>query len=123
MSAMWASSKFAGNRRRGQKRHLVTVETAGPLVPDGQGGYTPNWLALDPPQMWASIEGPPGEDEAVAGNVERARVSHTVEMDYHPDVTLQSRIVLEDGRILSVRGLVNVEERSIELVLSCEEII
>jgi len=107
-------------KARGQRYHLVTVQIGGAPVPTPDG-YTTPYTNLDPAQMWASIDGPPREDEAIAGNVERAKISHTVEMDFHPGVTRQSRIVF-GTRNLYVRGLVNVEERDETLILQCEEI-
>jgi head-tail adaptor len=107
-------------KARGQRHHLVTVQGAGAPVatPDG---YTTPYTDLSPALMYASIDGPPREDEAIAGNVERAKISHTVEMDYHPEVTRNSRIVF-GTRNLYVRGLVNEEERNQTLTLLCEEI-
>jgi head-tail adaptor len=112
---------FEFNRRkpRGEYRHLVMVQVEGERVTNEHGDYVPSYLDLL--QQYASIEGPPRENEAIAGNVERASVTHTVEMDYHPEIDHRSRIVLESGRILHVRGVVDLEERHVTLKLSCEE--
>jgi head-tail adaptor len=111
--------EYRRRKPRGERRHLVRVENAGAPVPDSEGEYTTPYDYLA--EMMASIEGPPREDEAMAGNVERSVVTHTVEMDYHPGINRRSRLVLHDGRILHVRGLVDLEERHVVLVLSCEE--
>ena len=107
-------------KARGQRYHLVTVQGAGAPVPTPEGFTTP-YTDLNPATMYASITGPPREDEGIAVSVERAKISHTVEMDYHPGVTRQSRVVF-GARKLYVRGLQNVEERNQTLVLMCEEI-
>ena len=86
---------------------------------DEHGEYTTPYLPAI--EMRAAIDGSQGEDELVTGDAERAQVTHTVEMDYHPAVSRRSRLVLVDGRILYVRGLVDLEERHVRLVLSCEE--
>jgi head-tail adaptor len=113
--------EFRQRKARGELRHLVTIQSAGPpIINPETGEYEKTYTPLT--QTWASIEGPPREDEAVAGNVERASITHTVEMDYHAGITLQSRVVLDDGRILHVRGLRDLEERHVRLVLSCQEL-
>jgi head-tail adaptor len=114
-------AEYRRRKARGERRHLVTVQTAGVPVEDPTTGeYDTSYTDLA--QMWASIEGPPREDEAVAGNVERAAVTHKVEMDYHAGINRRSRIVLEDGRILHVRGIVDLEERHVTLVIMAEEL-
>jgi len=52
-----------------------------------------------------------------------SKVTHLVEIDYHPQVTLNTRLIHEETRFLYVRGLQDVEERHITLVLLCEEVL
>jgi head-tail adaptor len=111
--------ELASRKPRGELRHVITIENPLAKVIDEHGEYTTPYAFAT--FLMASIEGPPREEEAVTGSVERAAVTHVVEMDYHPLVTRHSRIVLESGRILYVRGLVDLEERHVRLVASCEE--
>ena len=76
---------------------------------------------LNPPNAWARIEpqGPTGEGRTV---------SHLITMRWHPQVTMDTRIVYADGaygrdREFFVRGFQNVAESGAELRLICEEVV
>lgn len=108
---------------RGAKRHLVTLEGPGSDVPDGDGGYTHVFTELDPSTMYAEIKPATARDlERVVSNVVQSKASHLVTMDYHSGVTTETR-VLFGARTLRVTGVQNPEERNVELVLVCEEIV
>jgi len=106
---------------RGQKRHLVSLWGPGPVVADGDGGYTQVPAALDPPEMMAAIEPATARDlERVVANTVASKASHIVTMDYHPQVTTETAIHFGE-RIFAVAGVQNREEKNVELVLACEE--
>ena len=108
---------------RGRKRHLVSLSGPGTAVPDGDGGYTQTAAALSPATMWAEIRPATARDlERVTAGTVMATASHIVTMDYHPQVTTQTRITFK-GRTLLVTGVANPEERNIELVLTAEEVV
>ncbi len=50
-----------------------------------------------------------------------SKVSYRVQLYYHPQITIHTRLTTEDGKQLWVRGYQNVEMRNRELVLVCEE--
>src|SRR5687768_11510280 len=107
---------------RGQKRHLVTLEGPGPLVPDGDAGWTHSWVTLGSP-MRAEIKPATARDlERISAGTVLSIATHIITMDYRSDVTLQTR-VLFDGRTFSVVGKFNPDERKIDLVLTCVEIV
>jgi len=87
-------------------RHWVTLSDP---VPDG----TP--VTFDPSGVWASVEPQP------PGSFDERRTSHIVTMWYHPQVTFNTMITHE-GRELFVKGIQDVDEQHIELVLFCEEV-
>jgi SPP1 family predicted phage head-tail adaptor len=60
-------------------------------------------------------------ERLVAGTVQSS-ATHVVTIDYHPQVTTQTQ-VLFNGRTLHVNSVQNLEERNIELVLICEEVV
>lgn len=104
----------------GLRRHPMAVENPSTPVADGSGGYTLTWTAASPAQVWAAVETLPGLTETSVASTERAAVTHTVELPYHPEVTTRSRFVLY-GRYLYVRGLANEQEANHTLIATCEE--
>jgi len=108
---------------RGQKRHLVSLYTLGPAVPDGDGGYTNTTVALDPPTRYAEIKPATARElERLTAGTVLATASHVVTMDYHPGVNTQTKIVFR-GRTLSVTGVSNPNERNIETIAICVEVV
>ena len=91
-----------------RKCHFVRLEKPDP---DDSGA------TLKPDRVFAAIE------PAAPGAFDEQKVTHLVTIDYHPDVTLNTRILTEDDRSLWVRGIQNVEMRNIELRLLCEEVL
>jgi head-tail adaptor len=90
----------------GALRHYVRLDDP---VEDG----TP--VVFNPDYVWASIL------PAAPGAFDENKTTHIVTMRYHPQVTFNTRILHRD-RQLFVRGIQNVEERNLELVLLCEEV-
>lgn len=91
----------------GELRHRVTLDDP---VPDG----TP--VVFVPSEVWASIE--PGSP----GAFDEQKVTHRVEIRYHPQVTFNTRIT-HRSRQLFVRGIQNVDERNERQILYCEEVV
>jgi head-tail adaptor len=108
---------------RGQKRHLVTLENPAAAVPDGDGGFTQVWTALTPPRMRAEIKPATARDlERLAAGTVLSSASHVVTMDYHQQVTTATRVVF-GTRLFSVTGVSNPEERNIETICVCVELL
>ena len=90
-----------------KKTHWITLDK--PKAEDGGDVLVPNhvFAAITPfPPSYADEE----------------KISHEVRCDYHPDITMNTRIRLEDGTQLMVRGMQDIDLRHIELVLLCEEV-
>ncbi len=83
----------------GAYRHLVTFEQT-----------------LDPPTWHCSIE-------SAASQVVDGLTPFFVTGPYHPGITLETRILFEDGRKLQVQSLSDPEERHVKLVLMCVEVV
>jgi head-tail adaptor len=101
-------------------------------VPDGDGGFTQAWTSLSPPEVWASILPATARDlERVVANTVQASASHVVRMRFHDGVTTKTRLTKgprnPDGKLpagsreLQVTSVQNIEERNVELVLTCTE--
>ncbi len=90
-----------------------------PQVTDDSDGFFED---LNPAGTWASIR------PQLSAN--GRQIDHVVEMRWHPQVTIDTRIVYEDAnkptgkttRELFVKGVQNIEEANDVLVLLCEEI-
>lgn len=92
-------------------RHLVSLSRAPQTSGDSDGFFED----LSPSTVWASIE--PVNPASADGT---RMQGHYVTMRYHPEVTIDTRIVY-GSRELFVRGVQNVDERNRELRLYCEE--
>ena len=85
----------------GAYRHAVTLDS--PVGP------------LDPPTWDCSIVGTGMQVvEGITGRVLRGR--------YHPGINLETRVTF-NGRTLQVQNVEDVEERHIELVVTCAEVV
>ncbi len=90
-----------------------------PQVTDDSDGFFED---LSPSGTWAAIR----PQLAADGRT----ITHVVEMRWHPQVTIDTRIVYEDSakpagkttRELFVKGVQNIEEQNAVLVLLCEEV-
>jgi head-tail adaptor len=115
-----------GNRTSIALRQLrVRLQRPGPRTPDGDGGYVEAWIDLDPPEMFAHVRPITGRDlETVASNVVQARLTHKVELPFHPGVTTETR-VLVPGRAqpLAVVAVASPDERGVDLDLLCAEVV
>jgi len=110
----------------GARTKKVLLENPGPALPDGEGGSSESWDALDPPTAWVSIAPASAADleRAAAGTV-LSTASHLIEMLYHPGVTIQTRLRFtapgRAERIFQVTSVRNPNEADRELVLVAEE--
>jgi head-tail adaptor len=112
----------------GQLRHRVTLTNPGTPVADGDGGYTETFTALSPATVSAAIKPATARDlERVAGGTVMSTASHLITMRFHPGVTTETKVAwtTKDGRThtANVTGVQNTDERSIELVLTCVEVV
>lgn len=91
-----------------KKCHVVRLEK--PLPEDADE-------TVVQPQFFAAID--PGPPSAFDEN----KIAHLVTVDFHPDITLNCRLITEDNRMLWIRGIQDVEMRHVELRLLCEEVL
>jgi len=113
-----------GSIARRQKRLLLTAP--GPAVPDGDGGYTQTETPLDPPALFGHVRPASVRDmERIAGATTLPTASHLVTVPYHPQITTETVIHLEDhpkpARLLKVVYVGNPDERNADLELICAE--
>lgn len=107
----------------GERRHRITLQNPGPPVANGDGGFTQTWTDLVPPSMYAKIATATARDlqREAAGTVLSA-ATHIITMPYHPGVTTKTRILF-DGRTFDVTGVSDPDERHIDTVAICTEVV
>jgi head-tail adaptor len=107
----------------GRRDKIVVVQTPGPAVPDGDGGYTHTWADANPRTWHVSIEPATTRDlERVAAGTVIATASHLVTGPYRPDLTTQTRLLF-GARVFNVTGIANPSEKNEELILVCVEVV
>jgi len=110
----------------GERRTLVTLQTPGPGVPDGDGGTTSSWTNLTPATAFAKIVAATGKDsERLAAGTVLTTQTRLVTIPFHAGVTTKTRLTWTDVRGLA--HLANVvsaqpDERRIDMELVCVEV-
>jgi hypothetical protein len=110
----------------GALRHRVSLTTPGPPVSDGDAGFirTPLTFASRVP---ASVVPATARNlERVVGNTVASMASHLVTIRFLPGVNTQTGLIFHDGtmdRPMSITGMHDTDERHIELILECREVV
>jgi len=106
-----------------ERPHRVTLQNPGPPVADGDGGFTQTWTDLVPSAMSASIETATADKlEKLGSATAISLATHIVSMPYHPQVTTKTRILF-NGRTFNVTGVSNPDERNVNTVAICAEVV
>ena len=107
----------------GEHRHTVLFQNPGTPVADGDGGYTQVWSDLSPATWKVSIEPATARDlERIAAGTVISTATHIVTGRFHPGVTTETRMVF-NGRLFSITGVANLEERGIAMELVAVEVV
>lgn len=104
---------------------LLTVSNPGTEVPDGMGGWTTT-PAVVGNTYGAVVPATVRDMERTLGAAVQATASHLVTFWYLAGVSVKSTIVFHDGprdRSFSISGLHDPDERHIQLVCACEEVL
>lgn len=103
--------------------HRVTLQNPGPDVSDGDGGATNTWVDLVPPGWSCEIKPATAVDlERVAAGTVLSTNTYIVKGPYHPQLKTASRLVF-NGRIFNCTGVSNPEERNVETIAVCVEMV
>ncbi len=107
----------------GDRRHRVTLERL-TRTADGAGGYTEAWARIGTDPRYARVSPASARDvERVFGAKVQAPISHLVVVRHRSSDALTAADRVRFGtRALQIRGIQNVDERNIDLVLACEEL-
>jgi len=104
--------------------HFVLLQNPGPAVPDGDGGFLQTWSDLAPRSLYVSIAPATAADleRVVAGGTVLSTATQIVKGPHHPQITTKTRILF-GARQFEVTGVANPEERNIETIAICVEIV
>lgn len=95
---------------------LVQAQEAN-MVPDEVGGEKTVWV--DSIRFWAKVEWAKSRENVVAGRVQPWSYA-SVTARYDAAITTKTRLVLDDGTIINIRGGTNVEQRYTWMLLEGE---
>lgn len=93
----------------------VTLAKAPLVSPQTESDEVDGYEELTPTLVWAQIE------PLSPGGTDNRTIQHLVTMRYHPQVNVDTRIQF-GTRYLYVRGVQNVNEDNVSMVLLCEEV-
>lgn len=111
----------------GAYRQTATLSEASTPVPNGDGGYSTSYVALDPATWRCAIE------RASVSNAERnfadtviAQATHILRGRFHPEITTRTRIQWSDRNgdvhIANVIDSVDPEGAGVETIVAAVEV-
>lgn len=104
--------------RAGKLRHRVEIHRP-TETRDVIGGVTRTFAKIN--TRWAAVMPTAGRELTHAGVI-RADVTHEVRMRHFDDLDRTDRLV-HDGRTLQIESILNPDERRVEMVCLCKEIV
>jgi len=109
----------------GRRRHRLTLTGPGTEIPDGRGGWTSGVETIADPVYGDIVPASARDLERVLSSAVASSASHLVTIPYVPGVTLTSGVVFHDpragARTFTISGILDPDERHIQLVLACDE--
>lgn len=96
-------------------------QNPGPPVAVGTG-FVQSWIDLPPAAFARVTPATKASVEQIAQSTVVAMATHLVTVPYRVGLTTKSRFVI-DGRTLSILGIYDENERHVELVLVCAEVV
>ena len=103
----------------GKLRHLVTIQTRSTTRDVTSGQLEESWTNGD--TVWAAVLPMSGRELEQAQAI-HAQVKTKIVMRYTSNVSAESRIKFGD-RTFHVWSVINTEERNIETICYCEEVV
>lgn len=105
------------------RQRRVTFQIPAPPIPDGEGGYLEQWTTLEPSALVQIAPASVHALERLAAGTVFSTATHLVTAPYRAGVTTNAQLVTDDGRKLRVLGVQDNNERRVELLLFCTEIL
>jgi head-tail adaptor len=103
--------------------HLVELDKPTATPDDPEGGYTPQYVPLDPPTWYCSIQAATARDlERISGGAQTQLATHLIRGPYHPQLTADCRITFRD-RVFEVGSVQDRDQLQVELDVIAHELI
>lgn len=102
----------------GKLRHRITLQEY-IATRDSFGAEVEAWVDIG--TVWASIEPLSGREFFAAQQV-NAEVSTKITLRYRTGIKPEMRVLFA-GRVFEIVSVINLEEKNIQLVLMCEEVL
>lgn len=107
-----------------QRHKRVRFQNPGPLVSNGDAGWqVGSWIDIGPPADYSMEPATASSLERISASTLVANATHVLRGPYRAGVSTLSRVLLDDGRTLAITSWVDPEERHVELILVCTEIL
>lgn len=104
-------------RRASHYNQYASLSRAPQASNDADGFFEP----LSPPESWIGVQ-------PILGSADGRTLRHLVTMPFHPQVSLDTRILIRGttrstDRNLFVVDIANIDDLNVELQLTCEEVL
>lgn len=106
----------------GDRRHRVLFQAPGAAVSDGDGGWTTTWADIGVAGYYEVKPATERDLERATSGTVLATATYIITGPYVELVNTKSRAIF-DGRTFSVVGKSTPEERKIEMILLCVEVV
>jgi SPP1 family predicted phage head-tail adaptor len=106
----------------GTHRHQVIIQRPGTPAADGDGGYTSTWTDLGLPWHVSILPATARDLERIAAGTVISTATHIITGRYRAEVTVATRLLFA-GRLFQITGVSDPEERHIETICVCVELI
>lgn len=105
--------------KAGKFNRLITIQSK-TRVEDGYGGAVDSWT--DVCKVWASVEPLTGA-ELFAAMQSNSEIRYKVRIRYRNDIRPFMRVITNDGKVLEIVSVVDVEYAHRMLELECKELV
>ena len=111
----------------GAMRQVVTLSAPGVPMPDGDGGYSQSYTALNPSEWRCAIEAASVRaSERIFGATVTAHASYILTGRYHSGISTQTRLVWTDrsglSHVANVLDVVDTEGAGVETIVLVSEV-
>jgi SPP1 family predicted phage head-tail adaptor len=107
----------------GEYVHLVELSKASATPDDPEGGYTQEYVPLDPAVWYCQITAATAQDlERVSGGLTTQQATHLIRGRYHPQLTADCRVSFR-GRVFEIRSVQDRDQQRTDLDVLAVEVL
>jgi SPP1 family predicted phage head-tail adaptor len=107
----------------GDRQKRVLLQNPGTPVRDGDGSFTQTWTDVAGGAAFAHVAPASARSlERITAGTVLATATHVVTLPYRAGISTKTRVMV-DGRQLNVTSVQDPDDRHVELILVCEEVV